>query len=205
MKQAPVDYTTFWSLISSKNLLAQYVETVDTYYIFAVEDSISWEVTVPKDGGANQTDFEANHKAGCNQPLQIKAASGRPLRVSASPQPANTVERWQGYQLTVPAGETSAHLDISFSSTVYVHGGYIVSPDVDFDDYVSVDVLLVANDAPYIAGVISSAYMIPNLPVSFESYESMAFPTVVKFRVTLNIGAPDLTDVHANILVNYFK
>jgi len=198
-------YAAFKSLVAAKSLLPQYLDTGDTYHLFAVEATICWQYTLPKDGGADQTDFETTFQATCNAALELKAAAGRPLRVSASPQPLNTVERWQGYQIVVPAGQTSAYVDISFSSLVYIHGGYIVSSEVDYDDYVSVDVLVAANNSVYIPGIISSAYMIPNLPVSFESYESMAFPTSVKFRITLNIGAVSATDIHANILVNYFK
>lgn len=205
MKEAFIDYTTFWSLVSSKNLLPQYINSGDRYVIFAIENNISWETIVQQDGTADQTDFENNHLAICNQPLEIKAAAGRPLRVSASPQPLNTVQHWQGYQLVLPAGQLSAYIDISFSNLVYLHGGYIVSADVDFNDYLQADVLLVANSAEYIPGIISNAYMIPNLPVSFESYESMSFPTAVKIRVTLNTATANVADVHTNILVDYFE
>jgi len=205
MKIIPLDYATFWTLISSKTLLAQYIDTGDCYQVFALESSISWETFIPKDGGSNQTDFETNHKASCNQPLEIKAAAGRPLRVSASPQPLNTVEHWQGFQLVLPAGQLSAYIDISFSTLVYLHGGYIVSADVDFDDYIQADVLLAANSAEYIPGIINTAYMIPNIPVSFESAESMEFPTAVKIRVTLSTATANTADVHANILVDYFE
>ena len=204
MKQAPVDYTTFWSLVSSKSLLPQYVATVDTYYIFAVENNISWEVTVLKDGGVNQQDFETNHKAACNQPLEIKAATGRPSRVSMSPQPAGTVEHWKGFQITVPTGQTSGYVDISFPIEVYLRGGYIVSHDVDLDDWVSVDILVAANDAVYLPGLIDHAYLISDSMIDFKSDESMVFPPSLKLRVTLNIGSADLSDVHANILVDYF-
>lgn len=206
MKLASVDYTTFWTLISSKNLAPQYTNQVDHYNIFAIEDTISWETNVSIGvGDPNQTDFETNHLSSCNQPLEIKAAVGRPLRVSASPQPIGTVEHWQGYQLVLPAGQLSAYLDITFANQVYLHGGYIISADVDFDDYLQADVLLVANNAEYIPGIISNAYMIPNSPVSFESAESMVFPTAVKIRVTLTTATANEADVHANILVDYFE
>jgi len=197
-------YSDFKAIVSSKSLLPQYHDVGNFYFLFAVESSVCWQYSLAKDGGSDQTDFENTYRASCNQPLEIKAAAGRPLRVSASPQPLNTIQHWKGFQLVIPAGQTSAYLDISFASTIYLRGGNIVSPDVDFDDSVSVDVLLAANSAPYIPGIISNAYMIPSLPISFESAESMAFPPVVKLRVTVNIGAVQETDVHANILVNYF-
>jgi hypothetical protein len=205
MKEVNLDYTAFKSLVSTKGLLPQYTDNGNGYIVFAIEANISWQCFIAKDGGSDQIDFETNYQSTCNQPLEIKAAAGRPMRISASPQPANTVEHWQGYQITVPVGQSSAFVDISFPSTVYVHGGYIVSPDVDFTDYVGVDVLLVANSAEYIPGIISTAYMIPNLPVSFESYESMQFPPVVKFRVTLTLGDVHTADTHANILIDYFQ
>ena len=205
MKTVNVTSWASWkTLIAAKNLLPQYIEHADRYDLFAVETSIVWELSILKDDGADVIDFETNYKSTYNQPLEIKAAAGRPIRISASPQPANTVEHWKGYQITIPTGQTSAYVDISFPSTVYLKGGYIVSADVDFDDYVQVDVLVAANNATYMSGLISTAYMIPNMPVSFESAESMAFPSSLKIRVTLNAGAPDLTDIHANILVDYF-
>lgn len=197
-------WSDFKSKVSAKSLLPQYTEWLDRYDIFAVEDNVAWEYTLPKDGSSDQTDFETNYKSTYNQPLEIKSAAGRPVRVSASPQPLNTVEHWKGYQITVPAGQTSAYVDISFSSIVYLKGGYIVSADVDFDDYIQADILITANNAVYIPGIINTAYMIPNQPVSFESAESMAFPTSLKIRVTLITASADVTDTHANILVDYF-
>ena len=198
-------WASFKSLVATKGLAIQYTENTNTYDLFGPEaGSFMWHYTMLMDGGSDQTDFETNFKPTANAPLEIKAGAGRPMRVSASPQPDNTIEHWKGYQLTIPAGQTSAYVDVSFSSTVYLHGGYIVSADVDFDDYVQADILIAANNAMYVPGIVSTAYMIPNLPVSFESAESMVFPTSVKIRVTLNTANADATDTHANILVNYF-
>ena len=210
-----ITYENLKTLVSSKALLLQYVELADQYQLFAIEGTVQYSTIIYKSNTAVEgidpvteasriSDFEINYKTTANQPLEIKAGAGRPIRVSASPQPLGTVEHWKGYQIVVPVGQSSGYVDVSFSSPVYVHGGYIVSPDVDFSDYVGVDVLLTANSAEYIPGIISTAYMIPNVPVSFESEESMQFPTSLKLRVTLTIGDDHLTDVHANILVDYF-
>ena len=50
MKQASVDYTTFWQLVSSKDSSLSTWMRVDTYLIFAVENNISWEINMLKDG-----------------------------------------------------------------------------------------------------------------------------------------------------------
>ncbi len=205
MKEVGLSYTAFKTLVSAKQLLPQYVDTGSSYEVFAIESHICWECIVQKDGGSDQTDFETNYESTCNMPVEIKAGVGRPIRVSASPQPEGTVEHWQGYQLVLPAGQLSAYVDISFSHTVYIHGGYIISADTDLNDYVQADVLVVANSAEYLPGIINTAYMIPNAPVSFESAESMEFPTSLKIRVTLSTATANTADVHANILVDYFE
>src|SRR5579863_4941617 len=83
MKIASVDYTTFWSLVSSKGLLPQYVDVGNVYNVFAVEDNISWETTIDKDGGTNQTDFETNRQSTCNQQLEYRSTDGLPKIASA--------------------------------------------------------------------------------------------------------------------------
>jgi len=202
MKTVHVSYSDFKSFVTSKSLLPQYTQDDSSYILFATEGNVCWESLIAKNS-ADETDFLANVSI-YNQPLEIKAGIGRPLRVSASPQPLGTVEHWKGFQITVPIGQTSGYIDITFPTTVYLRGGYIVSNDVDLDDYITADVLLAANNSTYIAGLIDHAWMIPNQPVDFHSAESMAFPTTLKIRVTLNLGTADLNDVHANILVDYF-
>lgn len=204
MKEIDLSYSDFKTYITNKQLMIQYIQSSTGYTLFAIEAGvICWQANLII-GTDDSNDFESNHKSTANAPLEIKAATGRPLRVSASPQPSGTVEHWKGYKITIPAGQTSGYVDISFPSTVYIKGGYIISADVDLDDSVEVDVLIAANSAMYISGLISNANMIPNSPVSFESDESMMFPTSLKLRVTLNTSAPDASDTHANILVDYF-
>jgi hypothetical protein len=212
-------YTTYEnlkSLVSTKALSLQYMELTDRYDLFVTESGISYTTTIYKANaavdGINPTteatrisDFETNYKAHANQPLEVKAGAGRPMRVSASPQPEGTVQHWKGFQLTVPAGQTSAYVDVAFVNAVYLRGGNIASPTIDAGDYVSADVLIAANNAVYIPGIISNAYLISDLPISFESNESMAFPTSVKLRITLTLGVVSTSDTIANILVNYFE
>jgi hypothetical protein len=140
MKLVPVDYTTFWSLVSSKTLLPQYSETVDTYYIFAIEDSISWEVTVPKDSGANQIDFETNHKETCNQPLEYRSVDGLPMVASAMFTDALGfwVDGSNGY-LQISAGQT-AYSVTNFSVPYRLNGVDIQWANANAGDYVNFDV-----------------------------------------------------------------
>jgi hypothetical protein len=200
-------WTNFKGLVSSKALLIQYSDAGNFYEIFASEAGVFlWHITLPKDSGTDVTDFETNFKPTANQPIEVKAGSGRPLRVVNSPQPIGTREHWKGYQIIIPEGQQSGYVDVSFSAPTYVKGGLIYSADVDDDDSVTVDVLLVANDAPYLPAMIDSIYLIPNIMVSFMSDESMLFPTTLKLRVTLNCeSVAGVGGVQANVLVDFFK
>lgn len=140
MKQVPVTYATFWTLVSSKNLLPQYSATVDSYYIFAIEDSISWEVTVPMDGGADQTDFETNHKSTCNQPLEYRSNDGIVLYGSAMFTDALSfwVDGSNGY-LQIPAGQM-AYATTNFSAPYKLNGVDIQWANANAGDYINFDV-----------------------------------------------------------------
>jgi len=201
MKLVPVDYATFWSLVTSKALLPQYNETVDTYYVFAIEGTISWEVTVPKDGGDNQTNFEASHKAGCNLPLEIKAGPGRPIRSAPSPQPINTVQHWKGYKLTIAAGQTTTFIDVSFPSLVYIKGGQFYCGNTQDSDSVSVD--LYYGNTLILPSLVDTCYLVDNMLVPFISPESMALAPEMKLRVTFN-GTSALTARTVYALLEYY-
>jgi hypothetical protein len=195
------DYKT---LVSSKMLLMQYSETASTYHVFSSEANVfMWCISLLK-GSSDGTDFENNYKSTINKPLENKAGAGRPERVAASPQPNNTVEHWKGYQIALTSGNQSAYVDVEFSADIYLKGGRIISLDVDEDDYVSVEARLKSNDAVYMPGLIETAYMLPNVALSFLSEECMLFPSILKLRITLTCPAAD-KNVTANILVDYFK
>lgn len=55
------DYTTFKQLVSAKSLQIFLGETRSDYYnLLAIDGPITYECNVPKDGGADQLDYETN-------------------------------------------------------------------------------------------------------------------------------------------------
>jgi hypothetical protein len=198
-------WTEMKSLVSTKQLLLQFVENAGSYELAASEgQSFIWSYSMSKENTSEILDFETNFKAKANAPLENKAGVGRPERVAASPQPNNTVEHWKGYQITLEQGQTTAYVDIEFSTDVYLKGGRIISLDVDGDDYISVEARVRANDAIYLPGLIETAYMLPNVALSFLSEECMLFPSILKLRINLTCPAAD-KGITANVLVDFFK
>lgn len=58
-----LDWTPFKGAINAGGLLFRYFELDDCYLIFAVDEPFTFECTLPKDGGADQIDFDGNYKA----------------------------------------------------------------------------------------------------------------------------------------------
>jgi len=74
MRIANVSYSQWKSIVSANDLNSQYIESTDSYDVFAIEYNISWETRILKNGGSDQTDFETNYKPISNQPLGARPA-----------------------------------------------------------------------------------------------------------------------------------
>lgn len=65
--------TSLWSSVksfaSSRNLSIQWIDVGDFYYLKAIDGLFAIETMLPKDGGDDQADFEANFKAKGNVPV----------------------------------------------------------------------------------------------------------------------------------------
>lgn len=199
-------WSDFKNLVNGKMLLMQYVEAGNNYEISAPESSsFLWHTSLLK-GSSDAADFETNFKATANQPLENKAAAGRPERVAASPQPNNTMEKWKGFHLEMAAEDTTATIDISFDHDVYLKGGNVYSDDCDCEDYVSASIVLKANPAYVIkADLLKNVYMAPNLLIPFISSECTFLPSTVMLRVTYTKGAPTDTARCVSALADYFE
>lgn len=216
-------YTTYEnlkSLISSKALSLQYMELSDRYDLFITESGILYTTTIYKAGatvdGINPTteatrisDFETNYKAHANQPLEIKAGVGRPMRVSASPQPINTVQKFKGFQLVIPANATSATLDISFPQDIYLKGGTILTAtSFAIDDTISLDGIYIAYNIVVVPKIVDGVFLPQSIDqkLDFTSPESMYLATAFSLRVTAHSpsGASVNTARILNILITYY-
>ena len=187
MKLAPVDYSTFWSLISSKNLLPQYVETVDSYYLFAIEDSISWEVTVPKDSGSNQTDFEINHKSSCNLPMEFRSTEG--LLKIASSMFTDDLSYWVDGSngiLSVNAGQTG-YIRTNFASAFKLNGVDMHWTNANIGDYINFEVgVYNNNDTSSESNFIQLSQFANQYRVNNEASKTFTVDTVKTIPPTYN-------------------
>lgn len=75
MAATPVEYswTIFKAFITAKSLGIQYIGTSDTYFLWASDTVISISCRIIKDGGSDQTDFEANYQSGANPTIPAAA------------------------------------------------------------------------------------------------------------------------------------
>jgi len=69
-----VTWAIFKSLVDTKSLSIQYVDLTESYYLKLFDGLFNLDCVVNKDGGADQTDFEANYKTVGNKALVTSTA-----------------------------------------------------------------------------------------------------------------------------------
>jgi hypothetical protein len=198
-------WSSFEALIASKKLLMQYVETPTAFEIYAPEaDTFLWHITLLK-GTSDGDDFENNHKATANAPLEIKAGPGRPQRVCISPQPDGTYWHEKGYVLECGANDSTAELIVSFSAKVYLNGGEIVSPSVVEGDKFKGEVQTqIGGNWTTILAPLEDIYMLPNLKSVVRSDECMEMPTTYRLKITFTPAATG-TAKKLYVKLDYFQ
>jgi hypothetical protein len=184
MKNINVTYPTLIELATTKRLLLQYTEDETSYWVFAIEENISWETVFPK-GSEDATDFELHWKASSNQPLEIKASAVSPHRVVPTAQPLNTTEKWKGYHMEMAANELDKTILINFPIDVYLRGGSVFSGDCTCNDYITVDVVWTEYPATIIyPNLLENIHMMRGIQLPFVSAECMKFPTMLSLQIT---------------------
>lgn len=200
-------WTEFKTLVATKLLLMQYTELGSKYDVYASEGLFMWHCSIDKvtPTSSDQTDFETNFKSTANAALENKAAAGRPERVAASPQPNNTTEKWKGFHVEMDITDSSAIIDITFDTSVYLKGGIIYSNDCSNGDHIKADIVLKANPAYVIkANILQNVYMLQNTIIPFMSSECMLMPSTVMLRVTYTKTDTE-TKMSVSALADYFE
>lgn len=69
--QIGTDWSTLKSFATSRGVSIQYVQTPDTYYIFAIDGpaEVACQITIESSANTDQSDFETNFKTNANKPL----------------------------------------------------------------------------------------------------------------------------------------
>jgi hypothetical protein len=210
MRFATVSWTTLKALLASKQLSVQYVDDGNAYEVFAIEQNISWEAGVQKDGLTDCIDFETNYLPTANQPLEIKAAAGRPIRNAPSPQPNGTIQRWSGKVLPLNTNGLTTVYNLFFNQPVYLTGGDFFGDNTDGNDTLSMYVTVPSEGLT----VITSVDAVP-VPTSVDSPRAMYAPEAMLFPLGVNLtivyvscglsNTGDWGQYNLHITVNYFE
>jgi hypothetical protein len=181
-----LSWSKYKMLIASKKLCLQYADSGDTYVLYAPENGeLLWHISIPKDGGDDQLDFEANYKDSANASLEMKAAPNSPRRVAPTAQPLNTTEKWKGYHMEMAADELEKTILISFPIDVYLRGGSIFSGDCTCNDSITVDIVWTDYPANIIyPNLLENIYMMKGIQLPFVSAECMKFPPMLSLQIT---------------------
>lgn len=139
-------YTDFITLATAKKLNIQYDQQSYTntkgycYYLFAFDGIIRYESIACLDTDVD--DFELNHKATGNKPLEVKNSDGVTVTAQTFPE-IPCVQNWKSFKLNVPAGVESFY-DILVDREIKIQGGdyhIINKADIHEDDYIEFSVI----------------------------------------------------------------
>lgn len=197
-------WSAFETLVTDKKLLMQYTEDSAGYEIFAPEGStFLWHIRVLKET-ADGDDFEDNHKSTANKPLYVRSGALRPMRVSASPQPDGTTEKWKGYEIDCGSGDSSKSIDITFGTLIYLRGGIATSDDVAAGDKFKVEIQMqIGGVWTTIMTPMEDIFMLPGKRVEVVSPECMEFATTLRMHVTFT-PAQTGTQKKIYIILDYY-
>jgi len=178
-------WADFKTLVNVKTLLMQYSEDEACFNIYAPEDhTFLWTISLLK-GSDDGDDFEDNFKADANKPLEIKAGVGRTERICVSPQPNNTVEHWNGYEISCGDSDSSASIDISFGTKIYLRGGEIKSKDVVNGDKFKAEIQMqIDGNWTTIMTPMEDVYLLPSMRETVRGDDCMEFPTTYRLKIT---------------------
>jgi hypothetical protein len=154
--QIGTDWITLKSFAVARNISIQYVQTSDTYYLFAIDGpaELDSQISITSPAGTDQTDFETNYKSNANQPLLPSLTT-----VTTQYELNNKdLKLARSYGAVDSTGSATISMKIpgTFGSAAgrYIEGGYGISEDYNKDDYV---LLWVSDDDRNIAMMVALA------------------------------------------------
>jgi hypothetical protein len=168
--QIGVDWATIKNFAKTRSLSIQYVQTPDTYYLFAIDGlaELCSQISITLPASSDQIDFESNFLPNANQSPRtnvVQVLGDDTLSLA----PIGTF-------FTAPAGQTNT-FDLVLPETMVLRGGVLFSPNASMGDYISVDVIDKDNvtgqgatpQKPITVGqYILQWFVMPNVPNEIE-------------------------------------
>jgi hypothetical protein len=164
-------WADFKTVVAAKSMKVQHIDLGDYYHVLAMDSAFKVNTDILKDGGADQTDFDANYKADSNKPIVQTSA----LTFGSDTYKPNLV----GFDFTaVKTTTTTGEYEID---TAYaIHGGVMECQDWNFSDYIEVDVYDKNNVLGYGAGFVLQVYArkwyVQSGPNRFEDIDVAILP-----------------------------
>lgn len=194
------------TVIVGKKLAFQEQESTSHYDLYAQEGAFLWGYSILKDGGADVLDYETNHRANRNLPVEVRGEAGKPMRVTPSSQPMGKSSKWKGFRHKDTAGQNSFFFLMEHNDEIYLRGGRVYCENSDPDDKIQVDIVLKSDTSVVVDPLmLESIYITPASWVPFISDESMKFPNTVALKVTYTKKSGDTTNRNVDAIMDFFK
>jgi len=193
-------WNSFKALVNTKDLLIQYSEDDNYYYIYAPEAStFLWQITLIKDSGTDVTDFETNFKSSANKPLEYRSEDGL-VKVAS----AKFTEKL-GFYLTGATeqleltGAGSGYIKFHFDDPYTLSGVHAQWSNANFGDKMDF-IVGVYTDLEDEGTFIPLSQFADDFKVMDSGSILIDVPTVKTVPPTINLGNGDM-DVYIRIKV----
>lgn len=193
-------WSAFKDLVSAKELLIQYSEDANYYYICSPEaGALIWQTTLVKDNGTDVTDFETNFKSSSNKPLEYRSEDGL-VKVAS----AKFTEKL-GFYLTGATdqleltGTGSGYIKFHFDDPYTLSGVHAIWSNANFGD--KMDFIVGVYTDPEDEGTfIPLSQFADDFKVMDSGSILIDVPTVKTVPPTVNLGNGDM-DIYIRIKV----
>jgi hypothetical protein len=179
-------WVDFKILVSTKALLMQYMEKVDTYEIFAPEaQTFLWNISLLKNSD-DAVDFETNYKASCNQPLEYRSTDGLPKVANALF--TDIASYWvdgENGVLSIPAGQTG-YVKTHFPAPFKLNGVDVHWSGSNIGDSILFEVGLYTGDISDESTFVPLAQFSNKYRIMGEGTKMFEVPTVKTVSPTYN-------------------
>lgn len=193
-----VTWTVFKAFVNLKALSIQWIDLTDSYYMKVSSDSFTLNCNVPKDGTADQTDFETNYKAIGNKPS--------PPQLNPFADPTYRTKRDTSDWISC-ANNATTTIDFLITEERYVSGGQLIYYNTQEGDYITAEVYdkdgvipeayraVLCEAWPSVGKYILKQMLRPG-PSIYQTYEMSTYPLNAKVPAGLYLR---ISYVSANV------
>jgi hypothetical protein len=192
------------TFVNTYSIPIQWIDLGSLYFLKAYQDKFEVECYLPKDGGADQTDFETNFKAAGNQPVRTNI-------VQVLGKDTLTLTPFGAFSGTTLQANALTNWDVKLPQTMTLKGAELFSLNSTLGDWLAVSVIDKDNvtgqggtpDNPtIIATYVVSWYIAPGI---WNKVEDVSISEPIPAGLYMRFAYTSVGSTAPTAVVNFFS